>query len=1304
MNGCTASKNVNIVNKQGSIGSYVWEDLNANGINDEPNSAGIGNVSVELWKETFSGSGVFVFHSSTITSSSLLTKGQYQFDICESGNYKVKFPAQFSNITTYYLTQNDTSYGIANNSDPNKLTGESAIIVIDLNGVGIQKDNMTIDAGYIRKACVGDLVWNDNNQNGIQDAGELGIAGISVSLFNQNNQLVSSMMTDAYGHYQFCDLIPDGYYVRISRPANYILTIKDSGANDLLDNDFSNITSSTDLFTLESGSQNMSVDAGLHFVAPTTASIGNFVWMDVNQNGIQDVNETGVAGVVVSLYNNNEQLESITVTDANGLYTFSELSPGLYTLQYSLLPGLVFSPQIGTLVNPSNSDVDPATGYTISFALSAGDNFTFIDAGVYPVNQSLPLLGGIGDMVWFDANSNGMKDYNEIGVPNITVTLYEQDGLTAIRSTTTNQFGNYIFNELPQGEYIIGFSNLPSEHEFTSNSGLDSTTNSDVIVIYGKTNPIYLSAGQYNLTIDAGIVSTNVMNTNSIGDLVWNDLNKNGIKDSSEEGVVGVRAILHNSLGIPIDTTFTNRNGLYLFPSLPNGTYYVTFGNLPYGYVFTSNSIGGDNTIDSDADSFSGSTFNVILTGNLHVTDLDAGVYLGSSHIGLASLGDVVWYDLNGDGLQGPGEYGVQGVKVILYESDGITAIDSTTTDPLGKYIFTSLEKGSYVIGFDNLPTGVSFSPKHSDNLGINGDINSDINPQSGKTDIILLSTSEDKMTVDGGLIPSIGTCGLGNKVWFDLNQNGLQEPGEIGVQGISITLYTSSDSLLASTTTNANGEYYFLNLNPGTYQVKFGNLPEGYEFTTYNADNEGLYGLLNSDVNSYGESIPVVLVANEYNNAIDAGITTSIVASVGDYVWLDIDGNGIQNTSEPGVQGILVTLYQNAIPVSSTITKSDGHYVFTNLQPGAYTISFSNIPAFMEFTIQGVDSTSNEDSNPNRFSGMTSSFNLDAGMHNATIDAGLRNIAKGTIGNLVWHDFNQNGLQDSSEPGMPGVLVTLYDSDGITILANTITDGNGNYSFDNLNEGNYFIGLGNLPLGAVPTLQVGTLNDLSNSDIQSDWKTSMISLVYGEINRNIDAGIYFGVPLPVRELLATIVKQNTATNLSVHWLTREEENTSHFIIERSVDAIHFESVASTLASLTTKGVTFYHINDDISEISNEKMIYYRVKLVDNDGKFLFSNTISHRPTIISSSEFSIYPVPFSNDINLAFYSEDESDLLIEMSDLNGKLVFTNTLHVAKGLFVHQFKNLGHLSASCYQLRIKDLNTGLKFIRKVCKE
>lgn len=125
------------------------------------------------------------------------------------------------------------------------------------------------------------------------------------------------------------------------------------------------------------------------------AAIGDYVWHDLNMDGIQDEGEPGVPGVVVNLYDCQDVFIATMMTDANGRYLFDELTPGDYYVEFILPEGFVFSPQDQGMDDAVDSDADVMTGRTICTNLEAGETDLTWDAGIWrPVQEGCTLTIG----------------------------------------------------------------------------------------------------------------------------------------------------------------------------------------------------------------------------------------------------------------------------------------------------------------------------------------------------------------------------------------------------------------------------------------------------------------------------------------------------------------------------------------------------------------------------------------------------------------------------------------------------------------------------------------------------------------------------------------------------------------------------------------------------------------------------------------------------------------------------------------------------------------------------------------------
>ncbi|NWF88786.1 MAG: hypothetical protein HXY50_04900, partial [Ignavibacteriaceae bacterium] len=302
-----------------------------------------------------------------------------------------------------------------------------------------------------------------------------------------------------------------------------------------------------------------------------------------------------------------------------------------------------------------------------------------------------------------------------------------------------------------------------------------------------------------------------------------------------------------------------------------------------------------------------------------------------STPANLAAIGDRTWKDLDGDGIQDDGEPGFEGVKVELYTCAG-DLVATQYTDANGNYLFTDLTPGSYSLQFYT-PDGWAITLQ--DAPGSTSETDSDIFPETGKTICTDLTAGEVDRRWDAGYVQLQLKSKLGDFVWNDLNKNGVQENGEVGVPNVKVDLLDCSDNFIATTNTNEQGYYYFDNLNAGEYKVKF-YLPNGYAFSPKDANGDDTK---DSDAGLDGITDCINLPGGVEDLTWDAGIYLSTLNKLGDFVWHDKNVNGIQDAGEPGITGVKVELLSGNTVISTTTTDVNGKYEFSNLANGNYCV-----------------------------------------------------------------------------------------------------------------------------------------------------------------------------------------------------------------------------------------------------------------------------------------------------------------------------------------------------------------------------
>jgi len=236
----------------------------------------------------------------------------------------------------------------------------------------------------------------------------------------------------------------------------------------------------------------------------------------------------------------------------------------------------------------------------------------------------------------------------------------------------------------------------------------------------------------------------------------------------------------------------------------------------------------------------------------------------------------------------------------------------------------------------------------------------------------------------------------LGDYVFNDLNKDGVQSTGEPGLDNVKVYLYDQSGTTkLDSTLTAGGGKYKFDRLTDGNYVVRF-MAPTNYQPTTANA--AGVTDDLDSDAGAGGftgvytidTSQPTSSTART-NPTVDAGFYVSS-AGVGDFVFIDLNKNGVQDATEPGLGNVVATLYVNGVASLTTATNASGFYSFTGLTPGSsnnYSVGFT-APANHTATLANAGGNDAKDSDADPVTGKTQSVTLASGEFNSTLDAGF--------------------------------------------------------------------------------------------------------------------------------------------------------------------------------------------------------------------------------------------------------------------------------------------------------------------------
>ncbi len=946
-----------------SLGNRVWLDKNNSGTIDAADGAtpGIDGATVKLYRPAdFDAAGQLVAGKTAFRTTSTANGGYYRFDDLlgaasagdlSAGSYVVVVdatgvlagavsssgtngsasgpfePAPNAIAAPTTTDSDDSGTTIGGNLVRSGVTvvGPAATLPInepDLVGIANPQGtidaaaNMTVDFGFYRPLALGNFIWDDKNNNGAFDAGEAPLDGVSVQLIDGAGKNVGGSITTAGGGlYQFNNLIPGTYTVRVTTPTGFTSSTGLVGSKA---GPFEPAPQTT-TNNVDHGTINSKMTAGM-FVEATVAlgdpgnsgnpdtivnandanlrqdfgffrplAIGDFIFEDVDNNGVFDGADVPVSNVLVELLDGTNTVIGSATTVADGKYRFDNLIAGNYTVRITPPTGLGYASSTGangkatgpyepaTGITNNNEDHGTTSGNVIVTTLTlqpAGGNPD--EGGTANLAQDFGLYRPVllGNLVWADLNNNGVFDPlgGEAGIPGVAVDLLDAGG-TVIASTTTDENGLYQFPVAP-GQYRVritppaGLASSTGNGPGNSTSGpyepstgktADSEDKGTTAATFIQTELITIATpgtadnpdngGFANLRQDFGLFSPISL---ALGNFVFEDANNNGTFDTGETPIGGATVTLFDALGNTVGTATTPADGSYRFENLPPGSYTVQVV-APAGYR-NSDGVGVANNTDHgviDPTQPNKATSSVTLTDPSIAPNPDeAGKANLLQDFGFwrpQAIGNFVFVDVNNNGTKDAAEAGLAGVAVSLLK--GATVVGSTTTDAKGNYLFTNLLPGTYTVrvappaGFatstgKNGSASGPFEPGLSDNTN-DADHGTAVGANIEST-VTLISPvvggnpdGLDNLRQDFGLFQPLS---FGNTVFIDSNKNGNLDTGEQMVAGAVVRLVDSGGTTVGQTTTGTDGKYLFTNLAPGTYTAIL-TPPAGFTLTPVTVD-----------------------------------------------------------------------------------------------------------------------------------------------------------------------------------------------------------------------------------------------------------------------------------------------------------------------------------------------------------------------------------------------------------------------------------------------------------------------------------
>jgi len=780
-----------------------------------------------------------------------------------------------------------------------------------------------------------------------------------------------------------CDAASTGFRVTMptlnigeTKNINVVLQTAGNSLNDIYTNSFGARTNEILLAT-------RSNDVSAMVKAPLNVKIGDLVWIEDDNDGDPTTGTITypAVGTVVTATASDGTTTFTGMTDANGNYLIDVPANDTYTVTVATPAGNV--PTVGSTDNnitdttSENNTSHDGTGTSVT--VGTVDNLT-VDFGFTPPP---PANVKIGDLVWIEDDNDGDPTTGTITYPAVgtVVTATASDGTTTFTGMTDAN-GNYLIDVPANDTYTVTVAtpagNVPTVGS-TDNNITDTTSENNTS--HDGTGTSVTVGTVDNLTVDFGFTPPK----GSWSGHVSKDTNDDDIGDENLSGVEIKLYTDENGNGIVdgndslVGTTTTDANGTYIFTNLDAGDY-IAVETQPAGLVDVTENEGGTDGDGTDAN------ITNTLSGHVNVGEEDTGNDFVEEEIGSLS-GNVSHEDSNGS-------HPLKNITIILLDENGVE-VSRTTTDENGNYEFTNLVPGKYIVK-EEQPDGY-FDVRENEGGG------DDDNSTATSSNEISATVSSGENDIQNDFVEA-QEASLGDYVWYDYDKDGIQDNNEEGVVGVKVYLLDVNGDRVqlngsdVSTETNSTGGYIFVGLDPlKEYAVEFdlSTLPFGYEVTLEGEGTEEQ----NSDADkTTGKTASVTLSAGEHYSHLDLGIMPPPTAHIGDFFWVDVNQNGLQDSGEEPVIGAKVELFDtDGNPVKDVhgnhelITDTNGKYGF-DVAPGMYQVRFT-IPTTgyegYEFSgeNQGIDDGADTDVNGR---GFTQTLDVKAGDNILTLDAGI--------------------------------------------------------------------------------------------------------------------------------------------------------------------------------------------------------------------------------------------------------------------------------------------------------------------------
>ena len=746
-----------------------------------------------------------------------------------------------------------------------------------------------------------------------------------------------------------------------------------------------------------------------------TGTIRIRAFSDRNDNGERAVNEDGVPGIPVFLIRSEEPV-AVGVTDENGMIVFENVPAGEYRTKTELVPGRIFT----------------SFGGTDSLDLSAYQ-FSTEDSqlsGVFTVTAGQETLQGIGSQIayhvsgvcWEENTADGLFKSDDRMLAGVRITLDgEKNGLHY--ETVSGADGTWCIDRVRPAFYVMTVY-VPEDMMFaryTTLSGRRSIMVKEGITEGKRTLDMNDKKSVEDLYIGFARGS-------EVTGICYLDANYNGLYDEGETPLSGVKVtVIKQATDEEVAVTRSAEDGTFTLNSLRGGTYKVRAVLPDNGCTFTAlNDDPLGNHFKARSDRRENFWYDFELKSGETRQIAVGAVYP-------ATVRGTVYYDDDFSATLNGKEKIVTTQLVTLLDSNGnVFASDKTGAN--GRYEITGVVPGEYTLSVQAI-RGYAFTRLGEGNVILNR------NGGEGYSEPFRVELGEDVDHMDIGMIRP-GT--VEGTVFADLNDNGVRDAGENGLEGVTVRLVSGEEEFFRAEI-GADGKFLFDAVMPGVYSVEY-ILPEKTVFAR-TADG----GNTVAADGSVGRSAEFTFTTGAAMNVPLCGALT--LGRIDGYAYGDHDGDGVRGDAEELREGLRLTLVpaREDLDEITAVTAADGSFVLDNLRPGEYTLK-------AECPENNVISRTDALTLPLTAGKTAQEAALTIRMGDEWTGQAVGVVIPAAIRGRVWMDENNNGLFDDGEKTPEGLVITVTDEYTGKVFDTPATDAEGCFAAAGMIPGTFSV------------------------------------------------------------------------------------------------------------------------------------------------------------------------------------------------------------------------------------------------------